>query len=131
MTTVYLTPERHDAWHVGGWPARDVEETILEERERAHITMPTVVLDVEGQAVCCGMVEGVMVCSITTRSQPSQASGSGGGRVARPCAGHAAPLSTRGAEPLRWQSEPLSVKDSSPTRPIHRRARPLCLGTGA
>jgi len=56
MTRI-LTPEESAQYDAGGWESFRLEETILEDLDRAGITEPLIVLDLDLQ-VLFGITEG-------------------------------------------------------------------------
>jgi hypothetical protein len=49
--TVILTPEQSTLWLAGNWEAYEVEETILEDLDRQHVTEPVAVILADHSAV--------------------------------------------------------------------------------
>jgi len=56
---LWLTPQQSTDWLAGQWQAWEVEETILEDVERQHITEPVIVLTDGGLPAFAITGEGV------------------------------------------------------------------------
>jgi hypothetical protein len=56
-----LTPEQSQQWDEGGWLSLEVQETMLEDIERRHITEAVVVVHASGSVCFWVTPDGVVI----------------------------------------------------------------------